>query len=52
MKEAMLQKLQEVNDMLTQAQCDGQAIEEGDNVHKELTAMLQQLTDAVDYYVD
>ena len=52
MKEAMLQKLQEVNDMLTQAQCDGQAIAEGDDVHKELTALLSTLIEAVDYYVD
>ena len=52
MRDEILAKLAEVEEMLAAVTCDGQAVEEGDTVHWELTGALNALVERVDYYVD
>lgn len=55
MRDTILGKLREIEELLAGATCDGRAIEEdgecGD-VHSELTSALRDLENKVDYYVD
>jgi hypothetical protein len=55
MRDTILAKLREIEELLAGATCDGIAIEAGatcDNVHSELTSALRDLEEKVDYYVD
>ena len=58
MRDAILAKLREIEELLAGATCDGIAIKAGDEVtgcgllHDELTSALRDLEDKVDYYVD
>jgi hypothetical protein len=55
MRDTILGKLREIEELLAGATCDGMAIEAGttcDSVYSELTSALQDLADKVDYYVD
>jgi hypothetical protein len=55
MRDTILAKLREIEELLAGATCDGMAIEaggEGCDVHSELTSALQDLEEKVDYYVD
>jgi hypothetical protein len=54
-KELILAKLDEINDLLASATCDGLPIADADDcedVWKELTSTMAQLEQAVDYYLD
>ncbi len=53
-KELILFKLNEVADLLAQAQCDGVSIadENCEDVNEELWGALATLEQTVDYYVD
>jgi hypothetical protein len=55
MRDTILGKLREIEELLASATCDGMAIAAGttcDSVHSELTSALRDLEDKVDYYVD
>lgn len=52
MRDEILLKLREIEALLADATCDGEAIEEGDAVHNRLVQALCNLEEAVDYYVD
>ena len=52
MRDTILEKLREVEELLATVTCDGQTVEEGDTVHEELTGALNALVERVDYYVD
>ncbi len=51
MRDAILAKLAEIDDMLMEATLDGEQLAEMD-CFKELESALHTLTEAVDYYVD
>jgi hypothetical protein len=51
MKEAILEKLAEVEAMLLEASCEGEQLAELD-CFAEVEGALSTLTQAVDYYVD
>jgi hypothetical protein len=51
MRDAILAKLAEVDDMLMEATLDGEQLAEMD-CFAELEGALHKLTEAVDYYVD
>ncbi len=51
MRDAILAKLAEVEDMLLEATLDGEQLAEM-AVFEEVTGALNTLTEAVDYYVD
>ena len=51
MKEQILAKLFEVKNLLALASCDGEPIVDSD-VESELDGRLNELIEAVDYYVD
>jgi hypothetical protein len=51
MRDAILAKLAEVDDMLQAATLDGESLTEMD-CFNELEGALHKLTEAVDYYVD
>lgn len=51
MRDEILAKLAEVEDMLAEATLDGEQLAEMD-CYEELTSALHKLTEAVDYYVD
>ena len=52
MRDTILEKLREIEDMLAAVTCDGTPVEEGDTVHWELTGALNALVERIDYYVD
>jgi hypothetical protein len=52
MRDTILEKLREIEDMFASATCDGRPIEEGDTVEWELTSAMNALVERVDYYVD
>jgi hypothetical protein len=52
MRDAILEKLREVEDMLATATCEGDAIAKCEPLSEELTSALNLLVERVDYYVD
>jgi hypothetical protein len=52
MRDAILEKLREVEDMLATATCEGDAIAKCEPLSEELTSALNLLIERVDYYVD
>jgi hypothetical protein len=52
MRETILAKLAEVEDMIAEAECDGKSLPEHDNAYRDIMDKLSALTQAVDYYVD
>jgi hypothetical protein len=52
MRDTILEKLREIEDMFAAVTCDGQSVEEGDTIHWELTTAMNALVERVDYYVD
>lgn len=58
MRDVILEKLREVEELLAGATCDGIAIAASDEtsgvslLHGELTSALNALVERVDYYVD
>lgn len=52
MRDAILAKLAEVEEMLLEATLDGEKLAEIDCYYSELEGALNRLTEAVDYYVD
>jgi hypothetical protein len=52
MRDAILAKLAEVEDMLATVTCDGEPLEEGGTVQWELKTAMDALVERVDYYVD
>ncbi len=51
-KEQIFAKIEELQTLLEQAQCDGMQLAECDEVFGELSSTLRRLADEVDYYVD
>jgi hypothetical protein len=54
-KELILAKLDEINDLLTSATCDGlpiAAADDCDTVWQELTNAIAQAEQKIDYYLD
>ncbi len=51
-KEQLFAKIDELEALLKQAECDGVALTEGDDVFGEINSTLKRLADEVDYYVD
>jgi hypothetical protein len=55
MRDTILGKLREIEELLAGATCDGTPIKAGttcDSIHSELTSALRDLENKVDYYVD
>lgn len=52
MRDAILEKLREIEEMFAAVTCDGQPVEEGDTVQWELKTAMDALVERVDYYVD
>jgi len=52
MRDEILAKLAEVEDMFATATCDGRPVEESDTVQWELKMAMDALVERVDYYVD
>ena len=52
MRDTILEKLREVEDMLATATCEGDAIAKCEPLSEELTSALNTLVERVDYYVD
>lgn len=52
MRDAILEKLAEVEAMLATATCDGDAVAECETVEWELTSAMNALVERIDYYID
>lgn len=52
MRDVILDKLREIEEMFAAVTCDGQAVEEGGTVQWELKTAMDALVERVDYYVD
>ena len=52
MRDVILEKLREIEDMFAAVTCDGQPVEEGGTVQWELKTAMDALVERVDYYVD
>jgi hypothetical protein len=52
MRDAILAKLAEVEEMFASATCDGEPLEEGGTVQWELKTAMDALVERVDYYLD
>ncbi len=51
-KQQILNKLAEMQELLLEASCDEVQLAENDDVFKELNSYLNNFEQAVDYYVD
>ncbi len=51
-KEQIFAKIDELQALLEQAQCDGMQLAECDEAFGDLTSRLSRFADEVDYYVD
>jgi hypothetical protein len=51
-KEQLFAKIEELEALLEEAQCDGMQLAECGEVFDEFTSMVGRLTEAVDYYLD
>jgi hypothetical protein len=52
MRDTILEKLREIEDMLATATCDGMTIAECETVEWELKTAMDALVERIDYYVD
>jgi hypothetical protein len=52
MRDTILEKLREIEDMFAAVTCDGEPLEEGGTVQWELKTAMDALVERVDYYVD
>jgi hypothetical protein len=52
MRDTILEKLREIEDMIATAACDGRPIAECETVEWELKMAMDALVERVDYYVD
>ncbi len=52
MRDAILEKLAEVEAMLATVTCDGEPLEEGGTVEWELKTAMDALVERIDYYID
>jgi hypothetical protein len=52
MRDTILEKLREIEDMFAAVTCDGEPLEEGGTVQWELKTAMDALVERVDYYLD
>jgi hypothetical protein len=52
MRDTILEKLREIEDMFAAVTCDGEPLEEGGTVQWELKTAMDALVERIDYYVD